>query len=125
MVVGLKLKIDSTTKTLRIVHKYEVFMIIQRWQAPHLPTEEQVKMILQLEGLDPSSEFWQAKTTIKEHRHSLTEILFVTEGELTVNVSGNTFLLRQGDRAEIPANTRHQYQISWPSGCQVLISYRV
>lgn len=100
-------------------------MIVQRWQAPELPSEEQMMSIFYSEGLDAQLEQWPTQTQVKDHRHNLCEILFVSQGELVLNVAGNQILLRQGDRAEVPANTRHSYQINHPEGCRVVVSYRV
>jgi quercetin dioxygenase-like cupin family protein len=100
-------------------------MIIQRWQAPLLPTEEQMMALLHLEGLECSVERWSPKFEIKEHRHLFTEVLFVISGSIVLNVNGNQILLRTSDRAEIPANTKHSYKVQDSGECQVIIGYRI
>jgi quercetin dioxygenase-like cupin family protein len=100
-------------------------MIIQRWEAPLMPTETQIFSLLQKEGIEVSLNQWGPRTEIKDHRHFLSEILFVSEGSLILNVNGNQVLLRQGDRAEIPSNTKHSYLVQDSESCRVIIGYRL
>jgi quercetin dioxygenase-like cupin family protein len=99
-------------------------MIVTRWQAPIIPTIEQIKMILLNEGLEPSDEVLPKNGKIKEHRHPFDEIRMVVDGELLVNVSGNQLLLRAGDRIEIPSNTKHQYNAHGQTDCVCVIAQR-
>ena len=82
-------------------------MIVNRWPAAHAPTKVQAEMIFNSLGLEPYEESYQPETEVDWHRHVFTETRMVLEGEMVVNVAGNQLLLRQGDRIEIPANTRH------------------
>jgi len=100
-------------------------MIIQRWQAPQIPTEEQMLALMHMEGLECSIEQWEPKFEVKEHRHLLTEVLVVISGSLILNLNGNHVLLRQGDRAEIPANTKHSHLVQNTSECRVIVGYRL
>lgn len=100
-------------------------MIVQRWQAPQVPTEEQLLTFLHLEGIECSVEEWKPKAEVKDHRHHLSEVLIVISGALIVNVNGNQVLLRQGDRAEIPSNTKHSYLVQDAASCRVIIGYRL
>jgi quercetin dioxygenase-like cupin family protein len=84
-----------------------VAMVVTRWQAPVLPTPEQIKMIFHAEGLSPIDETLLPKAVIPDHRHPFDEIRMVMSGVLFMNISGNQILLRTGDRIDIPANTRH------------------
>jgi quercetin dioxygenase-like cupin family protein len=84
-------------------------MIITRWQAPLVPSKQQVHMILEQEGLEPFDEVYQPQTKIPDHRHPFAEVRVVVAGEMHFNISGNQFVLRPGDRVEIPANTKHSH----------------
>lgn len=92
-------------------------MLISRWQAPLIPTRSQVHMILEDEGLEPYEESYEPKAKVGEHRHPFCEIRVVAEGELLFNISGNQFLLRPGDRVEIPANTKHSHVAQGDKAC--------
>ena len=85
-------------------------MLITRWQAPTTPSREQTLMIMDMEGLDVSTEIHGPKEKIPEHRHPFTEVRIIIQGELLFNIAGNQFLVRSGDRLEIPANTKHWHQ---------------
>lgn len=84
-------------------------MIVSRWSAPTAPTEKQVYILFELEGLESSKEVFQKNQKVSEHRHPLTEIRYIIEGQLLFNISGTQVLLRAGDRVEIPANTKHSF----------------
>ncbi len=99
-------------------------MIIQRWQAPMTPKKEQIIKLMELEGLEPHTEIYTATQAVKEHRHSFCEVRWIVEGELLFNVSGYQFMLRPGDRVEIPANTRHFHKASDAGTCVCLYSER-
>jgi quercetin dioxygenase-like cupin family protein len=99
-------------------------MIITRWQAPMVPTQTQVNMILESEGLEPAEEIYEPSAKIKEHRHPFAEVRFIIEGEMIFNISGNQFVLRPGDRVEIPANTRHSHVAHGTARCVCVCASR-
>ena len=46
--------------------------------------------------------------TYVEHRHEADEFIYLLEGELSIEVEGETQQLRQGDAILIPAGKRHR-----------------
>lgn len=99
-------------------------MIIQRWQAPQSPTTEQALLILENEGLDAFEESCPPQTKINDHRHAFCEVRIVVKGELLFNLSGNQFLLRAGDRLEIPANTKHAHANQTSADCVCVCAHK-
>lgn len=99
-------------------------MIVTRWQAPVLPTPEQIKIIFEAEGLNPREEVMEPKTVITDHRHPFDEIRMVIAGSLFMNISGNQILLRAGDRIDIPANTRHSKSVEGDVACVCIVAQR-
>lgn len=99
-------------------------MVVTRWQAPVLPTAEQIKMIFEAEGLAPREEVLDPKTMIPDHRHPFDEVRIVVSGSLFMNISGNQILLRAGDRIDIPANTRHSKSVEGDAPCVSVIANR-
>lgn len=87
-------------------------MLVIRWQADPPPSSEQIKMILQLEGLEPQEELFLKSERYIEKRHPFGEVRYVASGELLLKVAGTQLLLRAGDRIEIPANTKHSYAVN-------------
>lgn len=92
-------------------------MIIKRWQADSLPTLEQLKLFLFNEGLDPYEESLASGSKVMDHKHPFCEVRYVSKGEMQFNISGNRFVLREGDKVEIPANTKHSFMIPEHSDC--------
>lgn len=92
-------------------------MIITRWQAPLVPSREQLHMILESEGLEPFDENYESQMKVSDHRHPFAEVRIIVSGEMLFNISGNQFLLRPGDRLEIPANTKHTHTAQSPVVC--------
>ena len=99
-------------------------MLVMRWQAPLVPTPDQVKMIFLAEGLEPQEEAYPANGMVKEHRHPLDEVRMVVSGEMLLNVSGNQVLLRAGDRVEIPSNTKHETTARGTTDCMCIFAHR-
>lgn len=99
-------------------------MIVTKWQAPLVPSKQQAALILENEGLEPFEEIYEPSAKVKEHRHPFYEIRIIVEGELLFSVSGNQFLLRPGDRIEIPANTRHSHVAQGNQTCVCICGSR-
>lgn len=99
-------------------------MIITRWQAPVIPTKEQVHLILESENLEPYEEVYQPHAKVHDHRHPFTEVRVIVSGEMIFNISGNQFVLRPGDRVEIPANTRHSHTAQGSQTCLCICAQR-
>ena len=100
-------------------------MLITRWQAPLRPSKEQVGMILSSEGLEVFEEVFNPNEKVTEHRHPFTEVRIVISGELIFNVAGNQVLLREGDRIEIPANTRHSHSCQGTNPCLSVFGQKI
>ena len=99
-------------------------MIVSRWQAPVLPTPDQVKMIFEREGLEPFEEEYAPEEKIPPHRHPFDEVRMVVKGALLMDVAGNQLLLRTGDKIVIPSNTRHSKKTQGSVPCLSICSYK-
>lgn len=99
-------------------------MIITRWQAPIIPTKEQAQLILESEGLEAFLEAYEPQQKIQDHRHPFAEVRIIVSGELIFNISGNQFILRPGDRLEIPANTKHSHTAQGSQQCVCVCAQR-
>ena len=92
-------------------------MLVTRWQAPILPTRQQMALMLESEGLEPQEELIEVSTTVTDRRHPFDEVRIVVSGQLHLDIAGNRLLLRAGDRILIPANTRHSKQADGAEPC--------
>ena len=99
-------------------------MIVNRWQAPILPTEEQVLQIFEREGLKPIKETYQPGDEVKNHRHPFDEVRMLVKGALVINIASNRLLLREGDKIVIPSNTRHSKKTQGEHPCICICSYK-
>ena len=62
---------------------------------------------------------------VKEHRHPFDEVRMVVAGAIRFNVAGNEFLLREGDRLDLPSNTRHWTRTEPGDPCITIYAHRV
>lgn len=99
-------------------------MLVSRWQAPILPTKQQMVLMLESEGLEPEEETIPGGGQVGDHRHPFDEVRIVVSGELKLDIAGNRLLLRAGDRILIPANTRHSKQADGAEPCICLYAMK-
>jgi mannose-6-phosphate isomerase-like protein (cupin superfamily) len=99
-------------------------MLVSRWQAPILPTRQQMALMLESEGLEPQEDHIPVSLPVTEYRHPFDEVRIVVSGQLKLDVAGNRLLLRAGDRILIPANTRHTKQADGTEPCICLYAMK-
>jgi len=92
-------------------------MLVSRWQAPILPTKQQMALMLESEGLDVEEEIIPSGGQARRSSPSFDEVRIVVSGQLMLDIAGNKLLLRAGDRILIPANTRHSKQADGGEPC--------
>lgn len=92
-------------------------MLVSRWQAPILPTRQQMILMLESEGLEIQEESISGGSPVTDYRHPFDEVRIVVSGQLLLDIAGNRLLLRAGDRILIPANTRHSKQADGAEPC--------
>ena len=99
-------------------------MLVIRWQAPVVPTKQQIKMMFEAEGLTPFEEIFPAQSQVVDHRHPFDEVRMVAEGQLLLDIAGNRLLLRPGDKIVIPSNTRHSKHVEGTQGCVSICAHK-
>lgn len=99
-------------------------MLVNRWQAPILPTRQQMVLMIESEGLEAQEEIIPAGMTVQDHRHPFDEVRIVVSGQLLLDIAGNRLLLRPGDRILIPANTRHSKKADGDEACACLYAMK-
>lgn len=100
-------------------------MLVTRWQAPIIPSQAQLAALISSEGLDPIVEEFNPQQKVTEHRHPFTEIRYIVSGEMLFNIAGNQFLMRPGDRVEVPSNTKHWHTVNGNEKCICIIAQKV
>ncbi len=100
-------------------------MKITRWRADRKPTREEIESMFRDEGFEFVLEDLPSGSEIAEHRHPFDEIRMVVAGAMRYNIAGNEFILREGDRLELPSNTRHHTKVEPGSDCLTIYAQRI
>jgi quercetin dioxygenase-like cupin family protein len=99
-------------------------MIVTRWSNTDIPVPVYAKTYFDSEGLTPVEEVLQPGQVIPDHRHPFDEIRIVVRGSMIMNVAGTQLMLREGDRIEIPAHTKHAKKNDSGEPCICAIAQR-
>ena len=100
-------------------------MKITRWRADRKPTREEIEAMFKDEGFEFVLEELPSGSEVKEHRHPFDEIRMIVAGAMRYNVAGNEFILREGDRLELPSNTRHHTKVEPGADCLTVYAQRI
>jgi quercetin dioxygenase-like cupin family protein len=84
-------------------------MKITRWTAQIEPNKHIILQLIQSEGIDYSEVIVSPGVKLSNLRTNMRELIQIVAGELIFNLSGNQFVLRGGDRLELPSNTLYSY----------------
>jgi quercetin dioxygenase-like cupin family protein len=78
-----------------------------RWAGPKKPTLEELRELLQKEGLD--SEVYSDPPRMKygRHKHPFDDFVVIVSGRMRIATDTHEWILKPGDRLDIPANTPH------------------
>lgn len=88
------------------------------------PSQEVVEEMIKDEGLDYKVETEAPGTHIMEHKHPFDEVRIIIKGAMRYNVAGNEFILKEGDRLELPSNTRHWTKSESSSECVSICAHK-
>ena len=78
-----------------------------RWNKTEPPTESELVRALETEGLAAYIEDDEPGHHYDPHVHPNDEVLVVIRGEVTLGVGEQKWMLKAGDRLDLPANTWH------------------
>ncbi len=95
-------------------------MKITRWTAQIGPKKEVILQLIQAEGLDYTEVEVLSGSKLSNLRTNMKEIIQLIQGELIFNLSGTQFILRTGDKLEIPSNTVYSYSNMKEESCYFL-----
>lgn len=84
-------------------------MKITRWTAEIPVNKDIIIKLFEAEGLEPRPFQIKSGARLANQRTHLTEVIQIAEGELIFNLSGTQFVLRAGDKLEMPANTAYSF----------------
>ncbi len=84
-------------------------MKITRWTAQIGPKKDVILQLIQAEGLDFTEVQVAGGSKLSNLRTNMKETIQLIDGELIFNLSGTQFVLRAGDKLEMPSNTLYSY----------------
>lgn len=95
-------------------------MKITRWTAQIEPNKDIILQLIHSEGVDYTDVFVLPGIKLSNLRTNMRELIQILTGEVIFNLSGNQFVLRGGDRLELPANTLYSYSNLKDTNCHFL-----
>jgi cupin 2 domain-containing protein len=75
------------------------------------PSQEEVEARLHQEGYESFKWYDVPGAQYPKHRHSQDECLWILRGELVLEVSGQEYFVKSGDRIYLPARTPHTARV--------------
>ncbi|MCK5573089.1 MAG: cupin domain-containing protein [Bacteroidetes bacterium] len=86
-------------------------MELVRWNKSKKPTLEELKAILAREGLDCGLYSDQPRMKYGRHKHPFDDFVMIVSGRMKIMSDTDEWILKPGDRLNIPMNTPHSAEI--------------
>ena len=87
-------------------------------------TQEEAEAHLHREGYNSYCWYDVPGTEYPKHRHEYDECLWILKGELRLTIDGENYILKEGDRLYVPAETPHHTQIPIQQGVTYLVGQK-
>jgi quercetin dioxygenase-like cupin family protein len=71
------------------------------------PTLEELKTILEQEGLHPELFSDRPHTKYGRHKHDFDDFIVIVQGQMKLGTDKGVFIMKPGDRIDLPRNTVH------------------
>ncbi|MEW6510255.1 MAG: cupin domain-containing protein [Bacteroidota bacterium] len=86
-------------------------MDVARWTKSKKPELEELKKLLEKEGL--ASELYSDPPGMKygRHKHDFDDFIVIVSGRMKLATDEHEWVLKPGDRIDIPANTPHRAEM--------------
>jgi quercetin dioxygenase-like cupin family protein len=93
--------------------KSEMILVVKRWKGNTSPSEADI--MNSLHEQDAAGYRWSNAPgyTYQAHSHAYHKIIYVVRGSITFGLpdEGEVYLLKAGDRLDLPAGTPHEAQV--------------
>ena len=83
-----------------------------RWDKSAPPDEEETEANVRKEGYEPIRWTDPAGSNYPRHRHEVDELIWVLQGQILFNLSGQNYLMNPGDRMYLPKGISHSANVS-------------
>jgi quercetin dioxygenase-like cupin family protein len=79
---------------------------VERWPE-EAPTENQLRYLMQGEGLEPYRWSNGPGDVYSAHTHTYRKVIYVVKGAITFGLPDRQITLQAGDRLDLPKGTQH------------------
>lgn len=80
---------------------------VVRWGKPKKPTIKELEAGLRNEGLSFGLFTDPAGAKYGRHKHDFDDFIVIVSGKMKLGIDSHEWILKPGDRIDIPANTPH------------------
>jgi quercetin dioxygenase-like cupin family protein len=71
------------------------------------PTLEELRTLLEKEGLEPELFSDRPHTKYGRHKHDFDDFIVIVQGQMKLGTDKAVFIMKPGDRIDLPRNTVH------------------
>jgi quercetin dioxygenase-like cupin family protein len=86
-------------------------MDIAPWGKSKKPGLEELTAMLKQEGLESELYSDRPGTKYGRHKHDFDDFVVIVSGKMKISTDEHEWLLKPGDRLDIPANTPHRAEV--------------
>jgi quercetin dioxygenase-like cupin family protein len=86
-------------------------MDVIRWNKPKKPTADELRIRLRNEGLECGLFTDKPGTKFGRHKHDFDDFIVIVSGKMKLGIDGHEWVLKPGDRLDLPANTPHWAEV--------------
>jgi quercetin dioxygenase-like cupin family protein len=100
---------------------------IKKWAEPYNPNPAMLRLLLDREGYQVFQWCDQPNSMYGNHKHPEDQIHWIVSGrfEITIDKTGETYILEMGDRDFIPAETYHSARVIGDEPVMYLVGAKV
>ena len=95
-------------------------MDLVRWNKSKKPTLEELKEMLERQGLEAELYSDPPRMKYGRHKHPFDDFVVIVSGKMKIMTDRYEWTLKPGDRLDIPANTPHAAEVLGRTDVQYL-----
>lgn len=82
-----------------------------RWNKPKKPTLEELQKMLTAQGLEHDLYSDSPGTKYGRHKHAFDDFIVIVAGKMRIVTDTQDWVMKPGDRLDLPANTSHSAEV--------------
>ena len=90
------------------------------WKKPKKPTLDELKKMLEREGLAYELLAEEPGVKFGRHKHDFDDFVIIVTGKMKIGIEGHEWIMKPGDRLDLPANTPHWAEVVGKEAVQYL-----